>query len=62
MKCAFCANKVWKIKQIFLFLFSLTVNVGNKMNGAIGYGHTESQEDVNLNGGWVSSTKCRKGH
>ena len=32
------------------------------MNSAIGCSHTEPQEDVNLNGGWVSSTKCRNGH
>jgi hypothetical protein len=32
------------------------------MNSPIGGCHTEPQEDVDLNGGWVSSGKCKNWH
>jgi hypothetical protein len=32
------------------------------MNSSIGGCHTEPQEDVDLNGGWVSSGKCKNWH
>jgi len=49
-----------KIKLNFLNEF--TVNVGDKMKGLIGGCHTEPQENVDLNGGWVSSAKSKNGH